>query len=138
MKNTLLILAALMLAACGAAESDKPAQSGDGRVLEGGVIQGTDTAVIAIGVREDGMPEVLVDPIIVKEGQRVVWAGPESMTIRFPEKTPFDKNSISTQDAVVNAVVPRLQSDEKQEEFKYDIIVNGVVLDPVMIVRKQF
>jgi hypothetical protein len=138
MKIAQLFVVALVLSACGEVKVESPPQPGAGYVLEGGVISGTETAVIAIAVMKDGMPTVLVDPIIVNEGQRVVWAGPESMTIRFPQETPFEKSSFTTQDAVINALVPRLKSDKKQEEFKYDIIVNGVTLDPVMIVRKQF
>lgn len=138
MNKILIAAAVLALSACGHLEDVSPPTNVNAEVNKGGVIKGTDTAVVRISVGDNGMPKVLVDPIIVTEGQRVVWAGPETMTIRFPKETPFEKNSLETQNGVVNAVVPRLESEEKQQEYKYDVIVKGVVLDPVMIVRKRF
>ncbi len=105
------------------------------------VNEGTNTAVVKVLLAKNGMPFVDTDPIVVKEGQRVVWAGPSKMTIEFKKDSPFKNASFSTRNAVVNKKVPKQEKWEEGEEykeFKYDVIVDGVVLDPILIIRSSF
>lgn len=111
----------------------------------------TDTAVVRIFLDEQNMPRVIEETVVVEPGQRVVWVGPKDFTIRFPNGSPFkiDSNNallkepvtFSTTNSVFVAQVPKpkpkqqfLKDGEKSTSFKYDVIVNGRVLDPEVIV----
>ncbi len=105
------------------------------------VNEGTGTAVVKVLLAKDGTPFVDTDPIVVKEGQRVVWAGPTKMEIKFIKGSPFKSSDFSTRNAVVNLKVPKQKmwaTGEEYKEYKYDVVVNGVVLDPILIVRGSF
>ena len=104
------------------------------------VVQGTQTAVVVVAVGSDGMPVVKSTTVEVEEGQRVVWVGPKNMEIRFGNGTPFKASKLVTDNAVVNVEVPRLkwEKGEKVKKYKYDVVVDGKVLDPFLIVRSRF
>lgn len=109
--------------------------------LDLSVVRGTSTAVVKVRLDENGMPAVDTDPIVVREGQRIVWAGPTDMTIRFVGESPAGKVGFSTRDAVVNLKIPKQSSWNKGEEykkFKYDVVVGDQVLDPIIIIRRGF
>lgn len=129
----LSVLFVVVLAAC-AHSSDSKLE----KVL--GVIKGTKTAVVEVSIGDDGMPSVKNDSVLVKVGQRIVWVGPEDMTIRFPKGSPFKNAKLPTKNSVINMLVPKQRWKEKEEEkkFKYDVIVNGKVLDPFLIIRRGF
>lgn len=103
------------------------------------VIRGTSTAVVEVSVDKDGMPSVKNQYVEVEESQRVVWVGPDSMEIRFVKNSPFKDKKLDTKNSVVNAVIPRQKwgKSEKKATFKYDIIVDGKVLDPFLIVKRR-
>lgn len=123
----------VVLAACAHSSNGKL-----GDIL--GVIKGTKTAVVEVSIDDKGMPYVKNDTVLVKVGQRVVWVGPESMTIKFPKGSPFKNAKLPTKNSVINMLVPKQRWKEKEEEktFKYDILVNGKVLDPFIIIRRGF
>ncbi len=127
----LLVVCAGFLASCSHAKRE---MSHD----EISVIKGTETAVVEVSLDEGGMPSVNIDTVVVKEGQRIVWVGPKDMVVRFPESSPFKEKQLSTKDAVINVVVPEQSWDnkEKTKRFKYDVVVNGKVLDPFFILRR--
>lgn len=104
------------------------------------VIRGTKTAVVEVSIGDDGMPSVKSESVVVKVGQRVVWVGPEDMTVQFPKGSPFKNAKLPTRNSVINMLVPKQRWKDKEEEktFKYDIVVNGKVLDPFLIVRRGF
>ncbi|VUD64232.1 hypothetical protein TDB9533_03272 [Thalassocella blandensis] len=103
-------------------------------------IKGTDTAVVQIGLDEEGMPFVENDSVVVTVGQRIVLVGPFEFSIRFPKGSPFEEDKYQTRDAVMNFIVP-LELEEQMKKkradrlvFKYDIIAGDKVLDPMMII----
>ncbi len=133
MKNLVFIIVAFLIVGC-----NKGAVRQDVTTLS--VNEGTNTAVVRILLAKDGTPFVDTDPIVVNEGQRVVWAGPTDMSIKFPKGSPFSKDDFNTRNAVINNKVPKLKSwaeAEEFKEFKYDVIVGGVVLDPILIIRRK-
>lgn len=132
MKKIIYVVAAVMLAACANANKVEDVFS---------VNKGTETAVVKVSLDDKGMPFIDTDPIIIKEGQRIVWVGPVDMEIRFMKNTPFTKRNILTKNAVINALIPKLPSwgkEEKERKFKYDVVVGKSVLDPLIIVRRGF
>lgn len=108
---------------------------------EGGLIEGTDTAVVKVELDKEGNPKVDTEVFVVYEGQRVVWVGPKEMVIRFPEGSPFKKEKLYTKDAVINKIIPKQRSKEFKKrgeiKFKYDVIVGKKVLDPFMIIKTR-
>lgn len=103
-------------------------------------IKGTDTAVVQIGLDEDGMPFVEKNTVVVRVGQRIVLVGPYDFAIRFPNGSPFAEDKYETRDAVMNFVVPveleemMRKKGDKRAAYKYDIIAGDKVLDPMMII----
>jgi len=124
---------AILVAACAQANKDRPDCQ-----CEDGAIEGTDAAVVKISLSRSGMPKVNIETVVVEVGQRIVWVGPDEITIRFPNGSPFDVDKLVTRDAVINRVVPAPTSKHFKEygkdKFKYDVIVGKQVLDPFMIV----
>ncbi len=105
-------------------------------------LEGTNTAVVRVSVATGtGKPKVSEDTVIVKTGQRVVWVGPQEFMIEFPQGTPFSRSKFSTDDAVINLVVPRNENARaeniKKTKYKYDVVVKGERLDPHMVVIEQ-
>ena len=131
MKKTLLIIGFFLISGCSATNI-----VGECDCDEGMVISGTDTAVIKISVGKDGMPKVSAETVILEEGQRIVWAGPSKMEIKFPKGSPFKSRVLETENGVINKVIPRGQQKEKEKKYKYDVVVDGKVLDPFMIIRR--
>lgn len=129
----LSLVLVVILAACTHAEEKK-------LVDVFSAIKGTKTAVVEVSIGDDGMPSVKNDTVLVKVGQRIVWVGPEDMTVKFPKGSPFESAKLPTKDSVINMMIPkqRWKSDEKEKTFKYDIVVNGKTLDPFIIIRRSF
>lgn len=111
-------------------------------------LQGTNTAVIGIPVGKKGVPEALYKEIVLKPGQRVIFAGPDEFEIFFKNKKSPVKNLESrSSDGVVSIVIPAdilrqkqfLEEYRKNGElrFNYGIRVKGKELDPVIIVKRD-
>lgn len=132
MKIISLIMSVILLSACAYAQETKsPDCDCNGEITQ--AIPGTNTAVVKVSLDETGMPQVDFETVVVEWGQRIIWVGPQEMSIRFPKGSPFDETKLSTRDAVINRVMPKQK--EKEIEYKYDVIVGDKVLDPRMIVR---
>ena len=129
MRNIFLILSAVLLSACGGAKMNCEHCIG-----KGGVIQGTNTAVVEVRLDSSGMPQVVTDPVIVNAGQRIVWVGPTKMTIAFAKNDYLKVERLSTRNAVINLELPVDDSKTGKTEIKYDIIVGDQVLDPIIII----
>lgn len=109
---------------------------------------GTNTAVVGIGVDKHGVPFIAAKEIIVEPGQKVLFAGPDEFTVVFKnKKSPNRKIDNPSKAGVVRIDVPSevFQQREFVEEyrkdgqlkFNYGVIVNGVELDPELIVRRR-
>lgn len=134
MKRLMYLGLLVIVSACAVAEKVDP-------LKELSVNRGTNTAVIKVSLGDDGMPSIDTDPLVIKEGQRVVWVGPAEMDIRFPKTTPFSKGNLPTRNAVINMKIPKQKKWGEKEEykkFKYDVVVGKKVLDPVIIIRRGF
>ncbi len=134
--KSILVLFCLLSWGCASTASDR-------KLLEETYdrpIKGTDTAVVKVGLDKNGMPFVENDTVVVKVGQRIVLVGPVKFQIRFPKGSPFAEDRFEAKDAVMNLVVPReIEKAFKKQKadklvYKYDIIVDDVVLDPRMII----
>ncbi len=133
MRFFLIVFCSLLFWGCSSTEI--------GKAHDLSVNKGTNTAVVKVLLDADGMPVVDTDPVVIEEGQRVVWVGPTDMAVRFGKKNPFGKEKLSTRDAVINVKVPKSKSwgkDEQYKTFKYDVLVGDQVLDPIFIVRRSF
>lgn len=123
---------------------------GEGRPI----IAGTGTQVVKISLDAAGNPAVDVEPVFVLPGETVVFAGPADFTIRFAKDSPADQREFKAEDGAVSVRVPErefsksrffkaienvelkrlLQPETKGlRVYKYDVIVNGRVLDPHFI-----
>lgn len=134
MKYVVYVIMVSMLAACGNVKEQNvshPCDCNDGMVLEG-----TDTAVVRISVGSNGIPRVSTEKVVLYPGQRIVWAGPTDMEVKFPQRSPFKENVLRTRDGVINRVIPDVKIKGKEIIYKYDVVVDGKVLDPLLILRK--
>ena len=127
-KLSTLLLTFLLIGACSNLNQPKK---------EGHVLPGTRTAVNDIYVRE-GKPAVRYNTVVLKNGQRIVFAGPDEFRIVFKNESLFEDASDNepgdyrSRDGIIILRV----SDEKTARlkdgtvFKYSVFVNGVELDP--------
>lgn len=134
-KLTTIILSILLIGAC--SSLDHPLETGR-------ALPGTRTAVNDIYLK-NGKPAVRYDTIVLKKGQRVVFAGPDEFRIVFKEGSLFEETSSNepgdyqSRDGIVILQV----SDEKAARlkdgtvFKYSVFVNGVELDPLIRFKKD-
>lgn len=111
-------------------------------------MQGTNTAVVGIGVDKQGIPFVAAKEIVVAPGQKILFAGPDEFIVTFKnKKSPNRKIDNPSRAGVVKIEVPseifelREFADEYRKNgqltFNYGVIVNGKELDPEIIVRRQ-
>lgn len=112
-------------------------------------LPGTSTAVVGIGVDKKGVPLETVKEVVLKPGQKVIFAGPDKFTIKFKnKKTPGRMLKYESKNGVITIEVPKniLELPEFSDEFRknnflrfdYSIFVNGRELDPPMIVKREF
>lgn len=109
-------------------------------------LPGTTTAVVGIGIDKKGIPLETVKEVVLKPGQKVIFAGPDRFLVSFKnKKSPSGKLRYESGNGIITVVIPRdiLDKPEYREEFNkkkfvrfdYSIIVNGKELDPPMIIR---
>ncbi|AQT62531.1 hypothetical protein B0D95_18305 [Cellvibrio sp. PSBB023] len=111
-------------------------------------MEGTNTAVVGIGVDKQGIPFLAAKEIIVAPGQKILFAGPDEFIVVFKKKkSPNRKIENPSKNGVVVISVPNqiFEQSEFVEEFRknsevrfsYGVIVNGKELDPDIIVRRR-
>ncbi|MFL0804062.1 MAG: hypothetical protein K6L81_10095 [Agarilytica sp.] len=136
MKKIICCILIVLVSACANTEKRED-------VKRSSVNKGTDTAVVRVSLDKKGMPYIDIDPVVIKEGQRIVWAGPTTMEIVIQEGQLLTGDDLSTDDAVINLKTPVLSKkvwleSERYKKFKYDVRVGDVVLDPIIIIRRSF
>ncbi|HSC67341.1 MAG TPA: hypothetical protein VLC79_06615, partial [Cellvibrio sp.] len=111
-------------------------------------LQGTSTAVVGIAIDKNGVPLETVREIILKPGQRAIFAGPDEFQIIFKDKKFPDKNvQYRSANGVITINVPKdiLERPEFREEyakynqvrFNYAIRIKGRELDPPFIIKRD-
>lgn len=109
-------------------------------------LPGTSTAVVGIALDKTGMPLETVKEIVLRPGQKVIFAGPDRFSIIFKnKKSPNKKIKYESGNGVVTVTIPKdiLDNPEFVEEYRknkflrfdYAINVNGRELDPPMIIK---
>lgn len=113
----------------------------------GYALNGTSTVVVSISLDDKGVPKENFKDIVVYPGQKVLFAGPDEFKIVFKnKKTPNGQINNKSSRGVVIIKIPEgiLEQREYIDEFRknnqlvfdYAIWVNGIELDPPMIVRR--
>jgi hypothetical protein len=111
-------------------------------------LKGTSTAVVGIAIDKKGFPLETVGEVVLKPGQKVVFAGPDKFLINFKKgKSPTSSLRYESNNGVVMFTIPRDIFDnkafveeyrkEKRLRFDYAIVVNGKELDPPMIITRD-
>jgi hypothetical protein len=111
-------------------------------------LKGTNTALVGIALDDKGFPVETVKEVVLKPGQKVFFAGPDSFLISFKkQKAPNESIRYESEDGVIAIVIPEdiLERPEFVEEYRknkflrfdYAINVNGKELDPPMIIRRD-
>jgi hypothetical protein len=111
------------------------------------VMPGTSTAVIGVSIDKTGLPQVRYKEIILYPGQKVLFAGPDELSIFFKDKkTPNRRIENPSVRGAVIIQIPKdiLEQREFSEEFRrnhevkfsYGIRVGNKELDPVIIIRR--
>lgn len=111
-------------------------------------LQGTNTAVVGIAVDRKGIPLETVKEVVLKPGQKAIFAGPDEFFIVFKDKkAPAEKLRYVSKNGVIRIDVPkdifnepRYAEEAKRNnyiKFHYSIIVNGKELDPPLIVKRN-
>ncbi|MFL0811402.1 MAG: hypothetical protein K6L76_13370 [Agarilytica sp.] len=80
------------------------------------------------------------DAVVVDDSQRIVWVGPEGMVVRFPKGSPFKAEKLKSRAGVINVQAERIdwKKGELLREYKYEVIIGDIVLDPIIIRRRHF
>ncbi len=104
--------------------------SGCSHLVLGPGIPGTSTKVVKV-LLKNGNPRVDNNTITVIPGDRVIFVGPDTYSIDFPEGTPFNMAKFSATNAVINV---RVSQNAKPRKYKYNVRVGDKVLDPHVIV----
>lgn len=111
-------------------------------------LPGTSTAVVGIAIDRNGFPKETVKEIVLKPGQKVVFAGPDRFMIAFKnQKAPTDKLRYESGNGVVTVAIPKDILDKppyaeeyrknKYVRFDYAININGKELDPPIIIKRD-
>lgn len=111
-------------------------------------LPGTSTAVVGIALDKKGYPLETVKEIVLKPGQKVIFAGPDRFLISFKNrKSPANIIKYESGNGVVTVTIPKDILDNPQfiEEFRknnflrfdYAINVNGRELDPPIIIKRD-
>ena len=111
-------------------------------------LPGTTTAVVGIGIDKKGVPLETVKEIVLKPGQKVIFAGPDRFEIKFKkDRAPSQQLFFESKSGAITVEVPRdiLDRPEYAREYKenkyirfdYSIFVNGKELDPPLIIRRD-
>jgi hypothetical protein len=144
MKNFKLLMVVLLL---GVINGCVATQTRTIKLPSAYALPGTSTAVVGIAVAKTGIPLETVKEVVLKPGQKVIFAGPDRFLIsfknqKFPEKVRYESGN-----GVVTITIPKdiLERPEYREEyaknkfvrFDYAINVNGKELDPPMIIRRD-
>lgn len=128
-KLSAILLTLLLLGACSTANHHPRKETH--------VLPGTRTALNGIYLI-DGKPAVQYETVVLRTGQRVIFAGPDEFRIVFENESLFEDASDNepgdyrSRDGLIILNV----SDEKAARvkdgtvFKYSVFVNGVELDP--------
>ena len=144
MKSFKLLIVMLLL---GVINGCVATQSRVGKLPSAYALPGTSTAVVGIAVAKTGIPMETVGEVVLKPGQKVIFAGPDRFLItiknkKFPERARYESGN-----GIVTVTIPKdiLERPEYREEyaknkfvrFDYAINVNGKELDPPMIIRRD-
>ena len=100
----------------------------------------TSIARVHIITNDNGTPEVDVDPVIVKPGQLIIYTGPARFSLTFLGINPETaEKGDKTFDSDGTGKIKFIVSERFQEktEIKYSVTVNGITLDPIMIVLPE-
>ena len=95
---------------------------------------------IRVNVGTDGTPTVSQSSASYCEGEAVRWvftgAGGKEFSIIFGsgEGTPFDWDR-QTGNTVTGTVRPGAAKAGQSTPYKYDVVIDGVVLDPVIVIE---
>lgn len=111
-------------------------------------LRGTSTALVGIALSDSGFPLETVKEVVLRPGQKAVFAGPNKFEIVFKNrKSPTRVTKYESINGVVSIDIPRdifelkAFKDEGQKNnqivFHYAIKVNGKELDPPMIIRRD-
>lgn len=111
-------------------------------------LPGTTTAVVGIAIDKKGYPKETVKEIVLRPGEKVVFAGPDNFLIAFKEnKAPDKMMRYKSEGGVIKITIPRdiLDRPEFRDEyakykyvkFNYAININGKELDPPIIIRRD-
>lgn len=97
-------------------------------------------ATVKVLLSEKGMPVVDNDAVVLDDGQKMVWVGPENMVVRFPKGSPFKVEKLKSRAGVINIKAERMdwKKGELLREYKYEVIIGDIVLDPILIRRRHF
>lgn len=111
-------------------------------------LRGTSTALVGIALSDSGFPLETVKEVVLKPGQKAVFAGPNKFEIVFKNrKSPTKVIKYESINGVVSIDIPRdifelkgfKEEGKKNNQivFHYAIRVNGKELDPPMIIRRD-
>lgn len=124
------------------------AQTKPDRLPAAYALQGTNTAVVGIALDKSGVPLETVREVVLRPGQKAVFAGPDEFYIVFKDKkAPTETLRYISKDGIIRIDIPKeIFNDSKYAEegrrnnylkFNYSIIVNGKELDPPLIVKRN-
>lgn len=111
-------------------------------------LPGTSTAVVGIGIDKKGIPLETVKEIVLKPGQKVIFAGPDRFEIKFKkDRAPSQQLFFESRSGAITIAIPkdildkpefaREYREKKYVRFDYSIFVNGKELDPPLIIRRD-
>lgn len=111
-------------------------------------LPGTNTAIISVSVDSEGMPVVRDTEVLVKPGQKILFAGPDEFSIVFKnKKSPIGQIESHSLNGVVVVTIPETIFEHKEfvEEyrksnelrFNYGVRVGNKELDPTVIVKRE-
>ncbi|MES2824189.1 MAG: hypothetical protein V4732_11350 [Pseudomonadota bacterium] len=118
--------------------------------VKGAVLPGTDTAIVGLYLDKEGFPQSSVDPVTVRPGQKIIFAGPDKFEIFFKDPKSFiGKVEYRSENGIVIIEVPRDIFEQARKEgkstsgaikellYRYGIRANGKVTDPTIHVIRS-
>lgn len=112
----------------------------------GSVLQGTDTAIVGLYIDDKGYPKANFEEIVLRPGQRIVFAGPNQFDIFFKDlKSPNGQLENRSNNGIVVIDIPKDIFERSARNntnvtapamreliYRYGIRANGKITDPII------
>lgn len=104
-------------------------------------LPGNGVVAVDVFLDESKTPVVVKPKVYLKPNQRVLFVGPNNFSIEFIKGSPFPKYQYAAKNSIIDLQVPAdvfkgVDPSIKVLVFKYNVIIDGNLLDPLIVIMR--